>query len=320
MELHNNFHCIDKGAAKQCGVNGALLLWNFRYWIDENIANNRNFHDGRYWTYQSMDALCKTFDYLTVNQIRTAIDKLEKGGYIVKGNYNKSSYDRTTWYSITEAGYAVFSDFRATNAPAEEPNSICEETQMEAGNSTNGNGEEPNSIRGKNNIPDYKPTDNYADKYPPNPPTGGMGEKSANASVGGASKPKQETAKTTELLSADEEQSLIAFSPSLCDIVREWLQYKAGKKQTYTPVGKKKLLNKIRQNAAQCGADAMIEAIDAAMANNWQGIVWDRISQPPRGNGYHGGGYYGNRQEPYSRHVDESGNYRYNPGDTTGSF
>lgn len=171
MELHNNFHCFDKGAAKQCGVNGALLLWNFRYWIDENIANNRNFHDGRYWTYQSMDALCKTFDYLTANQIRTAIDKLVKGGYIVKGNYNKSSYDHTTWYSITEAGYAVFSDFCGKNATFKNHNSICEKTQIEAGIFPNRDGLQPKSIRGTYNIP-YDSTNNI----PPNPPMGGMGE------------------------------------------------------------------------------------------------------------------------------------------------
>lgn len=177
MKTHNNFHCFDRGVAKQCGVNGALLMWNFRHWIDENIANNRNFHDGRYWTYQSMDALCKTFDYLTPNQIRTAVDKLVKGGYILKGNYNKSAYDRTTWYAITKAGYALFSDCGDANATVENPKSICEETQMEAVETANGSGLNHNSIRGTYNSPN-NPTNNEQQmnvcaeppKAPPAPP------------------------------------------------------------------------------------------------------------------------------------------------------
>lgn len=177
MATHNNFHCFDKAVAKQCGVNGAVLLWNFRYWIDENIANKRNFHDGHYWTYQSMDALCKTFDYLTPNQIRTAVDKLVKGGYVLKGNYNKSAYDRTTWYTITEAGYALFSDFYSANATAENLKSICEKSQMETGEIANGNGKNHNSIRGTYDTPNNLPTNEYQmnvsaepPKAPPAPP------------------------------------------------------------------------------------------------------------------------------------------------------
>lgn len=174
MKPQNSHHTLDKKAAKKCGVNSALILWHFRFWIDQNITNNRNFHDGHYWTYQSMDALCQTFDYLTPNQIRTAVDKLVKDGYLLKGNYNKSSYNRTTWYAITEAGYAVFSDCDTTNAPAENPNSICEISQMETGNSTNGSGTNHKSIRGTDIDTDID-TDMDTNTYPPNPPEGGTG-------------------------------------------------------------------------------------------------------------------------------------------------
>ena len=34
--------------------------------------------------------------------MRTALEKLETAGYIIKGNYNRHGYDRTAWYALGE--------------------------------------------------------------------------------------------------------------------------------------------------------------------------------------------------------------------------
>ena len=106
----SKIHSFDTNVAKACGVNAALILFHFRFWIKRNEECGRNFRDGRYWTYQSVKELCGKFDYLTPKQSRTAIKRLENGGYILKSKYNKSRYNHTTWYAITEAGYNLFSD------------------------------------------------------------------------------------------------------------------------------------------------------------------------------------------------------------------
>lgn len=95
MSAHN----FDPNIAALVGCNAAVIYQNLFYWAEKNAANDRHFYDGRWWTYNSIQAFGDLFPYLTGKQIRTALDKLESSGLIVSGCYNKSNYDRTKWYS-----------------------------------------------------------------------------------------------------------------------------------------------------------------------------------------------------------------------------
>ena len=95
-------HSFSPSVAKEVGINAATILYNIEFWIEKNKANNKHLYDGCYWTYNSVKAFESLFPYLTTKQIRTALDKLESSGYIKTGNYNKSNYDRTKWYSLGE--------------------------------------------------------------------------------------------------------------------------------------------------------------------------------------------------------------------------
>lgn len=101
------FHFFDVDLAKKYGVNCAILIANFDYWISKNKANNTNFYDGRYWTFNSKKAFSELFPYLSEKQIRTTLDKLIDEGLIITGNYNVSAYDRTLWYAFTEKGESI---------------------------------------------------------------------------------------------------------------------------------------------------------------------------------------------------------------------
>ena len=100
-------HVFDTDVAKKYGVNAAIILQNIAYWIMQNEANETNFYDGRYWTFNSKRAYGELFPYMTAKQIRTAIEKLIEDGVLVTGNYNKLAYDRTAWYSLTEKGKSI---------------------------------------------------------------------------------------------------------------------------------------------------------------------------------------------------------------------
>lgn len=102
-------HCFDVDIAKRYGILEAILLHYFEFWIQKNKANNVNFHDGYYWTYNSLSAFVELFPYATKSKICTALNNLEKEGLIATSNYNKSSYDRTKWYRLTDKGNAVLS-------------------------------------------------------------------------------------------------------------------------------------------------------------------------------------------------------------------
>lgn len=100
-------HFFNPQVAEEYGVNAAILFQNISFWIEKNKANDRNFIDGYYWTYSSIKAFQELFPYLTARAISTALQKLEDGGLIITGNHNKSAYDRTKWYAITEKGFSI---------------------------------------------------------------------------------------------------------------------------------------------------------------------------------------------------------------------
>ena len=86
--------------ANQYGVDGAILLHHIRYWVAKNEANDKNYHDERYWTYNSQTAFSKLFPFWTARKIGRLLTKLEEDGVILSGNYNDKRYDRTKWFTL----------------------------------------------------------------------------------------------------------------------------------------------------------------------------------------------------------------------------
>lgn len=115
-------HFFNPQVAEEYGVNAAILFQNISFWIEKNEANDRNFIDGYYWTYSSIKAFQELFPYLTARAISTALQKLEEGGLIITGNHNKSAYDRTKWYAITEKGFSILQNREMEKQEAENGN------------------------------------------------------------------------------------------------------------------------------------------------------------------------------------------------------
>jgi hypothetical protein len=95
-------HSFDPVDAEKYGILEAILLANIRWWTAKNEANNRHYHDGRYWTYNSAKAFAKLFPYASQQQIQRALKSLEAARMIVVGNYNSNPYDHTKWYAIDD--------------------------------------------------------------------------------------------------------------------------------------------------------------------------------------------------------------------------
>lgn len=100
-------HSFDVEIATEFGVNCAILLNHIYFWVEKNRANERHFHEGKYWTYNSINAYTELFPYMSDKQIRTSLKKLEDSGLISVGNFNQSAYDRTKWYALTEKGMSI---------------------------------------------------------------------------------------------------------------------------------------------------------------------------------------------------------------------
>ena len=100
-------HSFNIYIAKKFGIVEAILLNHFEYWTAKNQANQKNFYNGVYWTYNSTRAFTELFPYLTQRQIQYALKKLIEEDIIQTGNFNKSTYDRTLWYAFTEKGISI---------------------------------------------------------------------------------------------------------------------------------------------------------------------------------------------------------------------
>lgn len=119
----------------------------------KNEANGKHYHDGRYWTYNSIDAYTKLLPFWTARQIRRVLQSLQDKGVIITGNYNTSAYDRTTWYA--------FSDSYLQNRPIHFTESS--------------NGKAKSGKTNKDCIEDYNSnTDNKPNDKPNKPADGGL--------------------------------------------------------------------------------------------------------------------------------------------------
>ena len=100
-------HSFDTNVAQEYGIPCAILLRHLYFWIEKNKANERHYYDNYYWTYSSVKALTELFPYMSKNTIVRGIQKLVDDGLLIEGNFNKSSYDRTKWYALTDLGYSI---------------------------------------------------------------------------------------------------------------------------------------------------------------------------------------------------------------------
>ena len=88
---------LNPSLAVEIGLNESLILLQIEFWI--SITDN--VHDGRYWTYQSVrDIREKAFPFWSISTINRAINSLINEGYLIEGNYNKHSYDKTRWFAL----------------------------------------------------------------------------------------------------------------------------------------------------------------------------------------------------------------------------
>lgn len=86
--------------ANKYGVDSAILLYNFRYWLDYSMAHNQNEHDGYYWLYATAKGLSELFPFWSSNKIQKTLKQLEEAGVIICGEFNNNKFNRTKWYTM----------------------------------------------------------------------------------------------------------------------------------------------------------------------------------------------------------------------------
>lgn len=116
-----SFNAID---ADKYGLDEAVILFHIRYWVSRHTKENRNFHDGYYWTYGSAQKLSDKFYFFHPKKIQRLIASLEKQGVILVGNYNKRKGDKTKWMTIAGTKLSKGLDTSVQALPINEHNII----------------------------------------------------------------------------------------------------------------------------------------------------------------------------------------------------
>lgn len=105
-------HSFNVQWATDYGVHEAILIHHFQFWIEHNQKMNRNFYEGRTWMYQTFKEIAAWFPYLTENEVRELLVRLTTGKgrrakgekefepILITGNFNKTKFDKTTWYAF----------------------------------------------------------------------------------------------------------------------------------------------------------------------------------------------------------------------------
>lgn len=95
-------HQFNTKIAEKYGIEEAILIEHLYFWIHKNECEDEMFKDGRSWCYSSAKAFNKYIPYINPQKIRRILQKLEKKGFILIGNYNNSVLNKTLWYAFTD--------------------------------------------------------------------------------------------------------------------------------------------------------------------------------------------------------------------------
>lgn len=142
-------HSFDIHLAKKYGVNAAIIIHHFQHWIAYNKRTNRNLIDGKTWSYQTLDDITAHFPYFSKSEVFEILERLCTGKgrrskkpeldfepVLIKGNFNKTEFDRTTWYAFRDEEKFI----------VKENSTVLAQAKIEVGSSPNGDWLEPTPI------------------------------------------------------------------------------------------------------------------------------------------------------------------------------
>lgn len=83
------------------GLNEAIVLRQIFYWIEFNEKQQQNYHDGKYWTFNSIKKWQEhSFPFWSTKTIERTFKSLRNKKILLVGNYNSDARDKSYWYTI----------------------------------------------------------------------------------------------------------------------------------------------------------------------------------------------------------------------------
>lgn len=94
--------------AEKYGADAAVFLHNIVYWTLKNRAEDKHYHEGRYWMQASLKGLAALYPLWSASQIKRIIARLREDGALLVGDFNEDRMVRTNWYAPGDEILALY--------------------------------------------------------------------------------------------------------------------------------------------------------------------------------------------------------------------
>lgn len=96
------YHSFNIQHATEYGVPEAIVINTLQHLIVQNIANNRNFFDGKVWVCLLITSYQGLFPYYSKKQIKRICESLVAKGVLIQGEYSKKPMVNKFWYAFAD--------------------------------------------------------------------------------------------------------------------------------------------------------------------------------------------------------------------------
>ena len=100
-------HSFNTAVAEDFGVEKAIILEHFVFWVRKNYANRKNIYkDGKAYTYNSAEAFAEIFTYFKARKIAELLRQMEADGLIQSIQIHGT--DRKKSYTVSDKGWSYY--------------------------------------------------------------------------------------------------------------------------------------------------------------------------------------------------------------------
>ena len=124
---------ISKEITAKLGMTCAVVLQYIAHWVEVNTHEDRNFEDGRYWTYNTQAQIADDLG-ISKYQVNRCLKKLVEEGYLLAQNLNRTKQDRMLWYALSDIAISVLYPYEEATKKASSKGISEEKTKTATSN------------------------------------------------------------------------------------------------------------------------------------------------------------------------------------------
>lgn len=96
----SKIHSFPLAIAKEHGDAAAVVLKCISHQVAMAEKARRNYRDGKYWFYDSLEKIATRFGYISRSTVADILQRLKRANYIEIRCFNRLHIDRTCWYTV----------------------------------------------------------------------------------------------------------------------------------------------------------------------------------------------------------------------------